>query len=276
MTIGSVHNKIIMTTSRMNPHLHKVIIWSILGVSFDNFRTISLSDPRGFKYSLEQIHNDFQEWISIDDGRFTIVSRIAHRPETSVLDIWRIWSADNTHPACWWRFCINKVTIEFINKLFRVHATAYGLAEAHCFLDNITWGTLSRYLTFIKKNSTLIPNTVKRECRWDDHQSVVLEHFIGIVDNRKWHDWCQKFNAVEEESVKSISSEWALELGYMMRIITIVQSEPTIEPIPVQKENKSMMILHKIITVVCEVMLSLIIWRLLYVSIIKCDQEIRK
>jgi hypothetical protein len=267
-----------MTNSRMNYHLHKVIIRLILDISFDphNITTTCMlldersAGPKSFMYTLDLICKDFQDFIHLDDGRFMSVKTIARRPETSVLDIWRIWSANNRSPVNWWKYGMNNVTGVLVNELFKYHDTVYGLAETQCFLDNITWGTLSRYLRFIKNNCVSIPDTVERECSQYNDKAFFSKRFIGTVGKWQWHDWCQKFNADEEEHVKSICSDLALELGYKMRLIKIVDSEPVIEPIPVQKDNKSMTILHTIITLqmITTVMLSFIIWRVIYVGTI--------
>jgi hypothetical protein len=268
-----------MATSHMNNSSHEVIINAILEVSKDDFiravpigedRTIS-SIPRGFKHSLECILSDFQDQITVEashlDGasvrspREESPSRVGRQPETLLRnsrDVW-IQQRDRHGDAlldairdgavraasarehfrrlgCWWCGC-NQLTWRFIDKLF------IGTdRQEREYLDEITWGTLLRYIQFINKNSEgWILSTVEGECSWDDHRWNVSNTFIHLqlevpelrglpeYNTNVQHpviarglsvqsSWTQKFNEQENEESNQLSEHMARVLGYLIPI----------------------------------------------------------
>jgi len=247
----------------MNYSWHQVIIGSILKVSKERF------PETNFKKSLELIIVDFQDQITIDGSRHqdASLSRIGRRPETPVLDSWRIWNTiryeggpQDTDRGCWWVSCSFQVTADFIEEIFR---------GPSC-VPQCTWGTLLRYLKFINENSDRwIPSDMEPEYRWEDHLWNVENLFIEVVVDvghpvyesellrlrqplvrdrdrnvTTYRYWSQKFYAECEEHINSISSEQARELGYFIpesdpEPDPTPEPEPEPEPTPVQQSNDS-------------------------------------
>jgi hypothetical protein len=197
-----------MATSQMNFSLHSGIIQAIRQISVDR-------GGRGyFVNTLEQIISDFQDQITIDDVRDpgASASRIGRRPETPVLDSWRLWNADGTRAACWWINCSFLSTVDLIEKIF-VHGISNGAAAG----TNITWGTLLRYFTFIHSETQIL------DVEGIDFVAEMVRMPRAIVD---------KFNNEEAESMNTLTSERARELGYLV-------AEPTPEPTPEHTTSQS-------------------------------------
>jgi len=236
----------------MNSSAHKIIIKSILDVSNDRFPVTN------FKKSLELIISDFQDQITIDRGLHTGASpsRVGRRPESLVLDSWRIWKRRRSvRSGCWWVRCSFQLTVDFIEKIFSIPPS--------CFI-NITWGTLLRYLVFINENSERwIPSTIERECRWGDHLWNVSNMFIELVmdvghpvsssrDSVPYY-WTKIFNDEEAEYMETISSASAHEQGYLMpedleepEPVPVPEPVPE-EPTPTQQSNDSVRMLQDMI-----------------------------
>ena len=223
-----------MAASQMNFSLHSGIIQAIRQISVDR-------GGRGyFVNTLEQIISDFQDQITIDDVRDpgASASRIGRRPETPVLDSWRLWNADGTRAACWWINCSFLSTVDFIEKIF-VHEISNGAAAG----TNITWGTLLRYFTFIHSEILL------REARDVVEARDVMRRVVeGSSGNSSWlmersvaGSIVDKFNNEEAESMNTLTSERARELGYLCG------SGPTPEPTTNQRNNESVRKLQDII-----------------------------
>jgi hypothetical protein len=223
-----------MATSHMNHSLHSGIIQAIRQISVDR-------GGRGyFVNTLEQIISDFQDQITIDGVRDPDASatRIGRRPETPVLDSWRLWNADGTRAACWWINCSFLSTVDFIEKIF-VHEISNGAAAG----ANITWGTLLRYFTFIHSEILL------REARDVVEARDVMRRVVeGSSGNSSWlmersvaGSIVDKFNNEEAESMNTLTSERARELGYLCG------SGPTPEPTTNQRNNESVRKLQDII-----------------------------
>jgi hypothetical protein len=215
-------------TSRMNASLHSSIIQAIRQISVDR------GDRGYFVNTLEQIISDFQDQITIDDVRDpgASASSIGRRPETPVLDSWRLWNA-NHGAGCWWINCSFHTTVDLIEKIF-VHDISNGAAAG----TNITWGTLLRYFTFI--HLELYENV--------DGVDVVAEM------ERMPHTIVDKFNNEEAESMNTLTSERARELGYLCghpHVAVQPESGPTPEPTPepttCQSNNESVRKLQDII-----------------------------
>ena len=213
-----------MATSQMNLSLHSGIIQAIRQISVDR-------GGRGyFVNTLEQIISDFQDQITIDDVRDpgATASRIGRRPETPVLDSWRLWNADGTRDRCWWINCSFHTTVDLIEKIF-VHEISNGAAAG----TNITWGTLLRYFTFIHSEILL------REARDVVEARDVMRRVVeGSSGNSSWlmersvaGSIVDKFNNEEAESMNTLTSERARELGYLV-------AEPTPEATPEQTTNQ--------------------------------------
>ena len=218
-----------MATSQMNLSLHSAIIWAIREISVDR------GDRGYFVNTLEQIISDLQDQITIDDVRDpgASASRIGRRPETPVLDSWRLWNADGTRARCWWINCSFHTTVDLIEKIF-VHEISNGAAAG----TNITWGTLLRYFTFI--HSEIYENV-----EGIDVVAEMVRMPRSIVD---------KFNNEEAESMNTLTSERAKELGYLCgHPLVAVQPEsgPTPEQTPeqttTQRNNESVRKLQDII-----------------------------
>jgi hypothetical protein len=223
-----------MATSRMNHSLHSGIIQAIRQISVDR-------GGRGyFVNTLEQIISDFQDQITIDATRDpgASASRIGRRPETPVLDSWRLWNADGTRARCWWINCSFHTTVDLIEKIF-VHEISNGAAAG----TNITWGTLLRYFTFIHSEILL------REARDVVEARDVMRRVVeGSSGNSSWlmersvaGSIVDKFNNEEAESMNTLTSERARELGYLCG------SGPTPEPTTNQRNNESVRKLQDII-----------------------------
>ena len=209
-----------MATSQMNFSLHSGIIQAIRQISVDR-------GGRGyFVNTLEQITSDFQDQITIDDIRdpSASASRIGRRPETPVLDSWRLWNADGTRAACWWINCSFLSTVDLIEKIF-VHGISNGAAAG----TNITWGTLLRYFKFIHSETQIL------DVEGIDVVAEMVRMPRSIVD---------KFNNEEAESMNTLTSERARELGYLVAEPT---PEPTPEPTTTQINNESVRKLQDII-----------------------------
>ena len=225
-----------MTTSRMNHSLHSGIIQAIRQISVDR-------GGRGyFVNTLEQVTSDFQDQITIDDVRDPVASasRIGRRPETPVLDSWRLWNADGTRARCWWINCSFHTTVDLIEKIF-VHEFSNGAAAG----TNITWGTLLRYFTFIHSEILL---------RGWARGVGVLDGTVLVGDGPPMWAIVDKFNNEEAESMNTLTSERAKELGYLCgHPLVAVQPEsgptpePTPEPTTTQINNESVRKLQDII-----------------------------
>ena len=215
-----------MATSQMNFSLHSGIIQAIRQISVDR-------GGRGyFVNTLEQVTSDFQDQITIDDVRDpgASASRIGRRPETPVLDSWRLWNADGTRAACWWINCSFHTTVDLIEKIF-VHEISNGAAAG----TNITWGTLLRYFTFIHSETQIL------DVEGIDVVAEMVRMPRSIVD---------KFNNEEAESMNTLTSERARELGYLCgHPLVAVQPEsgPTPEQTTSQINNESVRKLQDII-----------------------------
>ena len=219
-----------MATSQMNFSLHSGIIQAIRQISVDR-------GGRGyFVNTLEQVTSDFQDQITIDDVRDpgASASRIGRRPETPVLDSWRLWNADGTRAACWWINCSFLSTVDLIEKIF-VHEISNGAAAG----TNITWGTLLRYFTFIHSETQIL------DVEGIDVVAEMVRMPRSIVD---------KFNNEEAESMNTLTSERARELGYLCgHPLVAVQPEPgptpeaTPEHTTSQSNNESVRKLQDII-----------------------------
>ena len=215
-----------MATSHMNHSLHSGIIQAIRQISVDR-------GGRGyFVNTLEQIISDFQDQITIDGVRDpdASASRIGRRPETPVLDSWRLWNADGTRAACWWINCSFLSTVDLIEKIF-VHGISNGAAAG----TNITWGTLLRYFTFIHSEILL---------RGWARGVGVLDDTVLVGDGPPMWAIVDKFNNEEAESMNTLTSERAKELGYLVAEPT---PEPTPEPTTTQINNESVRKLQDII-----------------------------
>ena len=224
-----------MATSQMNLSLHSGIIQAIRQISVDR-------GGRGyFVNTLEQIISDFQDQITIDATRDpgASASRIGRRPETPVLDSWRLWNADGTNARCWWINCSFHTTVDLIEKIF-VHEISNGAAAG----TNITWGTLLRYFTFIHSEILL------REARDVVEARDVMRRVVeGSSGNSSWlmersvaGSIVDKFNNEEAESMNTLTSERARELGYLCGRHPLVavqpESGPTPEPTPEATTNQ--------------------------------------
>ena len=209
-----------MATSQMNHSLHTGIIQAIRQISVDR------GGAGYFVNTLEQVTSDFQDQITIDDVRDpgASASRIGRRPETPVLDSWRLWNADGTRAACWWINCSFLSTVDLIEKIF-VHGISNGAAAG----TNITWGTLLRYFTFIHSETQIL------DVEGIDVVAEMVRMPRSIVD---------KFNNEEAESMNTLTSERARELGYLVAEPT---PEPTPEPTTTQINNESVRKLQDII-----------------------------
>jgi hypothetical protein len=177
--------------------------------------------------TLEQIISDFQDQITIDNVRDpgASASRIGRRPETPVLDSWRLWNADGTRAACWWINCSFLSTVDFIEKIF-VHEISNGAAAG----ANITWGTLLRYFTFIHSETQIL----------DVEGIDVVAEMVRMP-----HSIVDKFNNEEAESMNTLTSERARELGYLggsvlrqAELTYAQQPEPAPTPTPEQTTNQ--------------------------------------
>ena len=238
-----------MATSHMNNSLHSGIIQAIRQISVDR------GGRDYFVNTLEQIISDFQDQITVDDVRDpgASASRIGRRPETPVLDSWRLWNA--SHDAgCWWINCSFHTTVDLIEKIF-VHEISNGAAAG----TNITWGTLLRYLTFIHSEILL------REARDVVEALHVMRESDGAVEPEmdvapghlravNARGLVDKFNNEEAESMNTLTSERAKELGYLYgHPLVAVQPEsgptpePTPEPTTCQSNNESVRKLQDII-----------------------------
>mgnify|MGYP006143232963 CR=1 FL=1 len=212
-----------MATSQMNFSLHSGIIQAIRQISVDR-------GGRGyFVNTLEQVTSDFQDQITIDDVRDpgASASRIGRRPETPVLDSWRLWNADGTRARCWWINCSFHTTVDLIEKIF-VHEISNGAAAG----TNITWGTLLRYFTFIHSEILL---------RGWARGVGVLDDTVLVGDGPPMWAIVDKFNNEEAESMNTLTSERARELGYLCgHPLVAVQPEsgPTPEPTPEATTNQ--------------------------------------
>jgi hypothetical protein len=223
-----------MATSQMNFSLHSGIIQAIRQISVDR-------GGRGyFVNTLEQVTSDFRDQITIDDVRDpgASASRIGRRPETPVLDSWRLWNADGTRAACWWINCSFLSTVDFIEKIF-VHEISNGAAAG----TNITWGTLLRYFTFIHSETQIL------DVEGIDVVAEMVRMPRSIVG---------KFNNEEAESMNTLTSERARELGYLgLRSEVLRQAgrehaqqpepAPTPEQTTTQRNNESLRKLQDII-----------------------------
>jgi hypothetical protein len=192
-----------MTTSHMNHSLHSGIIQAILQISVDR-------GGRGyFVNTLEQIISDFQDQITIDDVRDpgASASRIGRRPETPVLDSWRLWNA-NHGAGCWWINCSFHTTVDLIEKIF-VHDISNGAAAG----TNITWGTLLRYFTFIHSDTQIL------DVEGIDVVAEIVRTPRRIV---------AVFNNEEAESMNTLTSERARELGYLCGHPTIQSNNESV------------------------------------------------
>ena len=205
-----------MATSQMNLSLHSGIIQAIRQISVDR-------GGRGyFVNTLEQVTSDFQDQITIDGVRDpgASASRIGRRPETPVLDSWRLWNADGTNARCWWINCSFHTTVDLIEKIF-VHEISNGAAAG----TNITWGTLLRYFTFIHSETQIL------DVEGIDVVAEMVRMPRSIVD---------KFNNEEAESMNTLTSERARELGYLVAEPTPEATpEPTPEATPEQTTSQS-------------------------------------
>ena len=208
-----------MATSQMNHSLHTGIIQAIRQISVDR------GDRGYFVNTLEQIISDFQDQITIDGVRDPDASatRIGRRPETPVLDSWRLWNAYHG-PGCWWINCSFHTTVDLIEKIF-VHGISNGAAAG----TNITWGTLLRYFTFIHSETQIL------DVEGTDVVAEMVRMPRAIVD---------KFNNEEAESMNTLTSERAKELGYLVAEPT---PEATPEPTTNQRNNESVRKLQDII-----------------------------
>ena len=208
-----------MATSHMNHSLHSGIIQAIRQISVDR------GGAGYFVNTLEQVTSDFQDQITIDDVRDpgATASRIGRRPETPVLDSWRLWNAGCTLPrdGCWWVNCSFQTTIDLIEKIF-VHGLSNGAAAG----TNITWGALLRYFKFIHSETQIL------DVEGIDVVAEMVRMPRSIVD---------KFNNEEAESMNTLTSERAKELGYLCG------SGPTPEPTTNQRNNESVRKLQDII-----------------------------
>ena len=208
----------------MNHSLHLGIIRAMREMAFDRDYFVN---------TLEQIISDLQDQITIDDVRDpgASASRIGRRPETPVLDSWRLWNAGCTLPrdGCWWVNCSFQTTIDLIENIF-VHGLSNGAAAG----TNITWGTLLRYFKFIHSETQILEAQGLAE----------PAHAAG------WRSIVDKFNNEEEESIP-LMAERARELGYLMSITSSAGSEPTPEatpePTPTQRNNESVRKLQDVI-----------------------------
>ena len=210
-----------MASSHMNHSLHSSIIQAIRQISVDR------GDRGYFVNTLEQIISDFQDQITIDDVRDpgASASRIGRRPETPVLDSWRLWNA--YHGAgCWWINCSFQTTIDLIEKIF-VRGISNGAAAG----TNITWGTLLRYFTFIHSETQIL----ERDGLAEPAHAAVFLLMQSIAD---------KFNNEEEESMNTLTSERARELGYL---VAEPEPAPTPEQTTSQSNNESVRKLQDII-----------------------------
>jgi hypothetical protein len=240
-----------MATSQMNFSLHSGIIQAIRQISVDR-------GGRGyFVNTLEQVTSDFRDQITIDDVRDpgASASRIGRRPETPVLDSWRLWNADGTRAACWWINCSFLSTVDFIEKIF-VHEISNGAAAG----TNITWGTLLRYFTFIHSEILLREARDVVEARHvmresdgavEPEMDVAPEQFlVGHLRAVNARGLVDKFNNEEAESMNTLTSERARELGYLCgHPLVAVQPEsgPTPEQTTSQINNESVRKLQDII-----------------------------
>ena len=209
-----------MAASHMNHSLHSGIIQAIRQISVDR------GGAGYFVNTLEQIISDFQDQITIDDVRDpgASASRIGRRPETPVLDSWRLWNADGTNARCWWINCSFHTTVDLIEKIF-VHEISNGAAAG----TNITWGTLLRYFTFIHSETQILERDGLAE----------PAHAAG------WRSIADKFNNEEAESMNTLTSERARELGYLggsvlrqAELTYAQQPEPAPTPTPEQTTNQ--------------------------------------
>ena len=214
-----------MATSRMNHSLHSGIIQAIQEISDDGTRRGATGD---FVNTLEQVTSDFQDQITIDDVRDpgASASRIGRRPETPVLDSWRLWNADGTRARCWWINCSFHTTVDLIEKIF-VHEISNGAAAG----TNITWGTLLRYFTFIHSETQIL----ERDGLAEPAHAAVFLLMQSIAD---------KFNNEEEESMNTLTSERARELGYL---VAEPEPAPTPETTVTQRNNESVRKLQDVI-----------------------------
>jgi hypothetical protein len=208
-----------MATSRMNHSLHSGIIQAIRQISVDRGR----HRAGYFVNTLEQIISDFQDQITIDATRDpgASASRIGRRPETPVLDSWRLWNAYRNHNGCWWVNCSFPTTVDLIEKIF-VHGLSNGREDT-----NITWGTLLRYFTFIHSETQIL------DVGGLDVVAEMVRMPRTIVD---------KFNNEEAESMNTLTSERARELGYLCGhplVAVQPESEPTPEQTTTQINNES-------------------------------------
>ena len=275
-----------MMPSEMTQSFHKVVVESILEISWLGFQTSLPSVPRGFKSTLDLITSDLREQIIIYEGEVvpghirvgearSEANRLARRPETPVMDSWLVWFSSNgsmiQNPGCWWVSCSFQKTVDFINKIFN---------DSHVgSVRNpppITWGTFIRYLRFISKNSEgWIPSIVEGECSWEDHSWNVKNHLLELMgdvghpvsDQRASSPeyWTQKFNTEESDKVIGMNPDWRFKLGYLVPVSAsepapesapepVLEPEPEPEPepemTPTQKNNDSIRKLQEIIDAV--------------------------
>jgi hypothetical protein len=249
----------------MNPSVHKIIIQAILDVSKERF------PETNFKKSLGLIIHEFQDQITIDENRHPDASpsRVGRRPESPVVDSWRIWSGGppDTDRGCWWVNCTFSLTVDFIENIFRGPsarvATGVSYLDTRNNVGRLTWGTLLRYLVFINKDSEeWIPLKMEGEYGWGDHLSCVSNFFLEMVEDvghprfdflsRVPEYWTQTFNDKEAEYMETISRDRARELGYLVpespeEPMPEPEPEPEPEPDPVQQSNESVRVLQDMI-----------------------------
>ena len=223
MITSTKERKKAMASSHMNHSLHLGIIRAMREMAFDRDYFVN---------TLEQIISDFQDQITIDNVRDpgASASRIGRRPETPVLDSWRLWNADGTNARCWWINCSFHTTVDLIEKIF-VHEISNGAAAG----TNITWGTLLRYFTFIHSEILL---------RGWARGVGVLDDTVLVGDGPPMWAIVDKFNNEEEESMNTLTSERARELGYL---VAEPEPAPTPEPTPTQRNNESVRKLQDVI-----------------------------
>jgi hypothetical protein len=229
----------------MNPSAHKIIIQALMDVSKGSI------PKTNFKKSLGLIIHEFQDQITIDEDRHpdASLSRVSRRPESRILDSWRIWYEGplDTDRGCWWGFCTHSLTVDFIENIF-----IRDLWRERCF-QNITWGTLLRYLKFINTDSEgWIP--LNTGSQWDDHLFCVSNFFLEMVEDVGHPHfvflssvpdyWVRTFNDKEAEYMEIISRYRARELGYF---VPEPEPEPEPEPDPVQQSNESVRLLQDMI-----------------------------
>jgi hypothetical protein len=243
-----------METSQMNLSLHSDIIQGIREISVDRRSYFVNTLEQIISDLQDQITIDDVRDPSASASR---ISRRPETPVLDSWGLWTTLAFHSNHNGCWWVNCsqvtINLIEKIFVNVSIAWPGEArdlerrYGVQVAHgerkgfgtCTAegfgdetwavgtsstrlrgsrhDNITWGTLLRYFTFIHLEIYAFENV-----EGVDVVAEMEEETTGplIVD---------KFNNEEEGSMTTLTSERAMRLGYLMPITSRDGSEQTPE-----------------------------------------------